>query len=50
MHPDPPALPGDLYCERCGWLFAAEMLQGQDPLTLEDVLRCPSHRRLSRAK
>lgn len=48
IHPAPPARPLDLYCERCGWLFAAEMIQGHDPLALDDVLRCPTHRRGSR--
>ena len=43
--PGPPARPGDWWCERCSWLFAGEMLQGEDPLTLADVLRCPTHLR-----
>ncbi len=42
--PHPSARPGDLYCSRCGWLFATEMLQGEDPLSgLGDVLKCPKH-------
>jgi hypothetical protein len=35
---------GDRYCHQCEWVFAVELLQGQDPLTdLGDVLTCPTH-------
>ncbi|HXF73987.1 MAG TPA: hypothetical protein VNO79_15430 [Actinomycetota bacterium] len=37
---------GDLWCARCKWLFAAELLgEERDPLRLERWLRCPTHRR-----
>jgi hypothetical protein len=36
----PPGLPGDRYCEACDWLFAVEMLQGEDPMWLDETLKC----------
>lgn len=36
--------PGDWWCPRCEWLLAAEMLQGEDPIWLDETLRCPMHR------
>ena len=32
---------GDRYCPLCEWVFAVEILQGEDPLV--DILTCPRH-------
>jgi hypothetical protein len=39
----PPGKPGDRYSGACEWLFAAEMLQGEDPMWLDETLSCPKH-------
>jgi hypothetical protein len=43
--PSPAARLGDLWCERCRWLLAAEMIGDEGPLALDGVLRCPTHAR-----
>lgn len=39
--------PGDLYCERCEWLFAREMIQVQGPPASTAVWHCPIHKTLN---
>lgn len=39
------ALTTDRYCQECRWFFANEILQPEcDPMALDGLLRCPTHR------
>jgi hypothetical protein len=39
--------PGDLYCERCQWLFARELIKAEGPVALSAVWHCPIHKTLN---
>ena len=45
--PEPvaPAKPGDLYCLRCRWFFAREMIEPEGTMALDGIWRCPKHSR-----
>lgn len=47
LAPPPPGRPGDWWYEQCEWLFAAEMLQGEGPMWLDETLHCSKHREVS---
>jgi hypothetical protein len=44
--PEPrgPVKEGDLWCKKCAWLLAREMLQEDQALDLAPWLHCPTHR------
>jgi hypothetical protein len=46
--PVAPTKPGDLYCFRCRWFFAREMIYPEGTMALDGIWRCPEHGRKER--